>query len=323
MKQFTAQEIQDRLDNLPEELQEAITSADINTKVEDIAKKNGLHFDQMGELADEVGLVMLGLSKSIDFVDNISKKCNINTKSARDIAEEINREVFDSIREYMKNYQKENPENPSGEELEVQQNDNTDLERAGDFQIMREEEEDKESMTAMAKSVPAYEAQKEVPAQTQELVQETEQDPVTTTSDIPANNTGASIPAKEPVKTIGDLYRKTEKPAETRGTNMEIEKKVIETAPPAPEVKKKTVLGTDNEHTDMIADHLLANPVSTKHENIVKTAEDWDKKTNTGGAPSNLPTGDGAENIQFAEAKQTRPAIQRKNYDTDPYREAL
>ena len=71
MKQFTSEEIQAQFEKLPKNVQEALTSTDVNDKVKSIAEKYNLHMDQLTELVDEVGIIMLGLQKPSLFVTDL------------------------------------------------------------------------------------------------------------------------------------------------------------------------------------------------------------------------------------------------------------
>lgn len=102
MKQFTAEEIQKKFDSLPKILQEAVTSSEMNEKIESIGKRHNLLIDQIGELVDQVGLVMLGLEKGLNFVNNLSEALSISRYDAQSIADEVNTEVFTSIKNSMR-----------------------------------------------------------------------------------------------------------------------------------------------------------------------------------------------------------------------------
>ena len=121
MKQFTSEEIQAIFEKLPTEVLEAITSSDVNEKVESIGKKYNLHIDQLGELVDEVGLVMLGLQKSSLFVSDLCDRLSIDRKIADNITADITKDVISLIRKHLMSV--ETTSSPS------------DLERLGDFTI--------------------------------------------------------------------------------------------------------------------------------------------------------------------------------------------
>ena len=100
MKQYTPEEIQAKFDSLPKMIQDAITSTNVNMQIEAIGKKYDLKIDQIGELVDQVGLVM------------------------------IDHEIFASIRDYMEDSLKAREEDNLRK-----MNDISAIEQAGDFSI--------------------------------------------------------------------------------------------------------------------------------------------------------------------------------------------
>ncbi|MFA6554435.1 MAG: hypothetical protein WCS89_02910 [Candidatus Paceibacterota bacterium] len=102
MKKFTAEEIQAQFEKLPKELQSAITSPEINETIQNVAKKYSLQVDQLGELVDLIGLIMLGIISSKNFIKEFSNETGLSEDISKAIAEDINREVFDKIRSYIR-----------------------------------------------------------------------------------------------------------------------------------------------------------------------------------------------------------------------------
>lgn len=94
MKNFTPAQLQEQYKKLPEDLKEAIFSVETEKIIQDISAKHSLQIDQMGELAAETGLVLLGLTKPEEYVNNLSEGLKINTDKAREIAKDINNEIF-------------------------------------------------------------------------------------------------------------------------------------------------------------------------------------------------------------------------------------
>jgi len=137
MKQYTAEEIQQRFETLPQEIKDAIASTDVHDSLKAISTKYGLHIDQQGELVDLVGLVMLGLSPAKDFVSDFSQVTGVNTAVAQKIATEINAQVLDKIRSSMRAFEEkageETPPSPIG--ASNHNFSNASLERAGNFSI--------------------------------------------------------------------------------------------------------------------------------------------------------------------------------------------
>ncbi|MFA6601463.1 MAG: hypothetical protein WCT02_01190 [Candidatus Paceibacterota bacterium] len=145
MQDFTPQEIQDQFDKLPPALQEAISSPEINEEIIGIGKRYGLPIDQIGELVDQVGLVMLGLARSTSFVRDTARRLSLREKDARAIAEDINKEVFSVMKTRMREateapvaktspYREPIPEAVSSKPIFS----HTDLEKAGGFTIENE-----------------------------------------------------------------------------------------------------------------------------------------------------------------------------------------
>lgn len=243
MRQFTAQEIQEHFDRLPEELREAITSAEINDKIEAVAKKNGLMIDQIGELVDEVGLIMLGLAKSADFVNHIMARCGIDRNRAVGIANDINMDVFNVLRQYMRNIDEKGKSSDDNMNTSGYQKTNniSSLERAGEFRIVGDDEEEGKGKEGKE-------------------------------SKIEENDKGVGVElgkSAETVGTAGKIFR-------------------------------------DEGHTDVIADHLLGRPVSTKQEKVVRTV-----------------VGEKGDNVGKKDDGAAGTVNKTGGYGIDPYREQV
>lgn len=96
---YTREELEQKYQKLPEDLKEAIIGVKTAETIYDTGQKNALHVDQIGELADEVGLAMLGLTKTEDFVNHIKNRLQIGQTTAEQITREINEQIFLPIRE--------------------------------------------------------------------------------------------------------------------------------------------------------------------------------------------------------------------------------
>ena len=95
-KEINFQELESKL---PSDLKTAIYSADSSTAIENISKKYGLHIDQMGKLAEETGLVMLGVTHPKDFISNLAKRLQVDQLTAKSIAQDVNEQIFKKVRE--------------------------------------------------------------------------------------------------------------------------------------------------------------------------------------------------------------------------------
>ena len=102
MPKLTPQQLREIYLKLPKDLQDAIFSVDSAERIQSIGKKYNLAIDKTGELADETGLVMLGLTHPNNFISNLAQRLKVDKESAKKIAEEINNQIFAEIRESLK-----------------------------------------------------------------------------------------------------------------------------------------------------------------------------------------------------------------------------
>lgn len=98
MNPKTTEELFEAYEKLPQEVQAAI--ADINTegRVFEIGENNKLRIDQIGELADEVGLALLGFTRLDEFTAHVKSRLNVAETEAGKIADEINSQIFTPIK---------------------------------------------------------------------------------------------------------------------------------------------------------------------------------------------------------------------------------
>jgi hypothetical protein len=230
MKQFTSEEIQSQYEKLPKDLQDAISSTEVHDSIVAIGNKYELHVDQLGEMVDLVGLIMLGLSPSKDFVNNFSREAGVKTDIASSVAQDINKEVFDRIRASMQKIEAEggharelqtneiNKETVEEQQTKSQQSI-TDLERIGGFSIEPTGQNGNGNGSA------------------------------------PANLPGA----EEVAESKDDLVSGIENPTSIATSSL------IATKP--------SITAPEENHTDIIVDHLLAGPVAAAEQKTVKPVE--------------------------------------------------
>mgnify|MGYP001617430965 CR=1 FL=1 len=102
MKNFTEEQIAQMYDNLPEDLKDAIFGLEMNEIVERIGRENQLNIEQIGELANETGMVMLGVTHPNEFIANLAERLEADKEKARIIAQEINEQIFKPVRESLR-----------------------------------------------------------------------------------------------------------------------------------------------------------------------------------------------------------------------------
>jgi|GEM_PF-2643612 len=102
MYKYTPEQLREIYLGLPDDVKEAIFSVDSANVIQALSQKYKLTVSQMGDLAEETGLFMLGLTKVNEFIPNISQRLNVDIQTAKNIAGEINNQVFSKIRESLR-----------------------------------------------------------------------------------------------------------------------------------------------------------------------------------------------------------------------------
>ncbi|HEV3245197.1 MAG TPA: hypothetical protein VG102_02485 [Candidatus Paceibacterota bacterium] len=96
-KEFNVK-LQERFDQLPKVIQDAITSADVEQRMRALADTQKLHLDQWESLEKEVQLALLGFLPVEDLQKNIKSELGVSDEVAKTLAEEVSKIVFEPIR---------------------------------------------------------------------------------------------------------------------------------------------------------------------------------------------------------------------------------
>lgn len=104
MAEDTQAQIEARLAELPEDVREAVLSAQLGERLGAIGQKHSLHIDQVGKLEDETMLVMLGFFDPDQFNKQLEEQLSLSPADAAAIAQEVNTSVFMPIRESLKRF---------------------------------------------------------------------------------------------------------------------------------------------------------------------------------------------------------------------------
>ncbi|QQG44874.1 MAG: hypothetical protein HYW89_02570 [Candidatus Sungiibacteriota bacterium] len=102
MPAYTQKELIERFQKLPAILQDALFSGDLTGKIFETGKKFGLTIEKIGFLAEEVGYVILGLTRPGEFAAKLADRLGVDLNSAKTIALDINHKVFSQLREALK-----------------------------------------------------------------------------------------------------------------------------------------------------------------------------------------------------------------------------
>lgn len=102
MQNYTQQELKERYEKLPEVLKDAMFNADIAAKIFEIGKKYGLTIEKTGLMAEEVGYLILGLTRPTELVNALDEALKVKENQAKEIASDLNRQIFFPLREALK-----------------------------------------------------------------------------------------------------------------------------------------------------------------------------------------------------------------------------
>lgn len=91
--------MKERFAKLPPSVQNAITSADVETHLRELAKSHQLHIDQWDLLENEVMLTLLGLQQMSQLKENIATEVGVPDEVAAMLANDISQYIFQPIRE--------------------------------------------------------------------------------------------------------------------------------------------------------------------------------------------------------------------------------
>ena len=93
-KQYSPEEIDKILQNLPEELKEAFFSLETVEVIHNTCKTYGIRDEKVSTIVDYVGQVLMGLLPPEEFQKNIEKEVGLPKVLAGAITREINRFIF-------------------------------------------------------------------------------------------------------------------------------------------------------------------------------------------------------------------------------------
>jgi hypothetical protein len=91
-------EMQERFKQLPKVVQDAITSAEVEKRLRELANTHKLHLDQWTALENEVTLALLGFEPVENLPMSIQSEVGVDSTTAAAIAGDVSKIVFEPIR---------------------------------------------------------------------------------------------------------------------------------------------------------------------------------------------------------------------------------
>ncbi len=92
---------QEKYNTAPKKIQEVVSSEDTSEILADIALKNGIGDNGLGnpKLGRLVGNTLVGISHPKDFVPSLEKELSISNENAQNIAKEVNKKIFSQAKD--------------------------------------------------------------------------------------------------------------------------------------------------------------------------------------------------------------------------------
>lgn len=100
--EYNKDEVKKRFLALPEDLKAAMIGVKTSAAIKNIGIRNQLNVEQVGTLAEIVGLILVGIIKATDLMQKVRGELKIGDDAALKVADEVNTEVFAEIRDSLK-----------------------------------------------------------------------------------------------------------------------------------------------------------------------------------------------------------------------------
>ncbi len=98
------QQIRQRIEELPPDIQDAVLSAGLNLKIQALGDSYKLHVDQTEEFGNLVMFTMLGFISEVEFRSELKDQLQLSPENVEKIVADTNTKIFLPIRESMKNF---------------------------------------------------------------------------------------------------------------------------------------------------------------------------------------------------------------------------
>ena len=92
-------QFEERFKTLPKVVQDAITSADLDKRLRELAQTQKLHLDQWDLLENEVKLALYGFEPVESLAKNIQSEVGVSPEAAKALSEGISKIVFEPVRQ--------------------------------------------------------------------------------------------------------------------------------------------------------------------------------------------------------------------------------
>jgi hypothetical protein len=101
MHNISLEQMQKRISELTPTVRNLLFSPETTKIIMAIGQRARLMVDKVGDLSEEISLVIMGFVSTKDFVNNLTTKLEIDPADAKQIAADVNEQIFSKIREEM------------------------------------------------------------------------------------------------------------------------------------------------------------------------------------------------------------------------------
>lgn len=237
------------MQNIPEQFKLYANSPDLYDQCETIGEKFNLHIDQIGELDAEIRDILDGVSKPEDFLRAVKERLEVDEKTANNIIQEVNTQVFDFLRKKIQSQNLADDQSVSS------------LERVGGFEVEKPEVDTENGVTSADKA--SILAGVENPQPSVPVMQDSAPTHIHSV-DAPTNlPTGTPTWSKGQESVPAQQVRSaTSRPSPSAVTSIPkpVQKPVFSSTPVAPK---------NEQHTEPLVDFLLGNTTASPAQKVV------------------------------------------------------
>ena len=105
MLKLSQEQLNERIDSMPQVLKDALFSSEIAVKIGNICRFHRLNEEKIKITAELIGEVILGFSSIDDFPNNLLEDLGVDSPTISSLAEKIKQEIFQPLKkEILKNY---------------------------------------------------------------------------------------------------------------------------------------------------------------------------------------------------------------------------
>lgn len=102
MSTYQKEQIDAHLKKMSPPLKDALFAVEVAEKIHEIGVTHGLLREEIGDMAEEIGYVMLGLTRPNQFLSAFQDRLDMDEDQARDVAKDIYHQIFSPIRQALK-----------------------------------------------------------------------------------------------------------------------------------------------------------------------------------------------------------------------------